>query len=509
MPASGVDPLSLFVSAPPQLVGVSALAGGNAVVSATPDISAVDIQTGDVVYAQVDARITGTVAFPAGEGWTLANERNVATAIDSLYWKRWGVGGQTDDTTPTITFSASGKSGVTLSVWRGCRLTGDPHVLLSRNDNAASNTMLGGPLGSPPDTTLSTTVYFNNSTDLNNHGLNSAGTLGYGGTAYNIGTGATAGSMSMSFESGIDSSVKTCNMIQQANGPDTSRVWCVALLAPALSAHVSTQIILTSQTWNLPAYFVGKHFVGLLSGVANGGGGGSGKRGATGAARGGGGGGQGGGRGSVILTPTQLGTSQVVTIGTPGVGGAAQTADDTNGNAGTSGSDVSFGALLALTGGRNGGAGTSVGGVANTFAGAGGGGGVGGGAGAATAATQSTVGAAGGGGGGGGLTLADVETAASAGANFPTGYGGTGGGAAGAAGAAGANGSDVAAGALYGGPGGGGGGSLAGGLAAGAGGNGGRYGGGGAGGAASANGVNSGAGGNGGPAVFVLYLVLA
>jgi hypothetical protein len=239
-----------------------------------------------------------------------------------------------------------------------------------------------------------------------------------------------------------------------------------------------------------------------------GGGGGSGRRGAAGTLRCGGGGGGAGGVSRATFDVRKLpGRSVSGNIADGGVGGAAVTADDTNGNNGAAGGQtyVTAGGLEILR--ASGGAGGS-GGTAATGAGGAGGAGLDGsgvnGADAATSANPSGASTTGplkggsGGGSGGGIGTNNVVQAGGS-AGTPQLRGLTSALVGGTAGAAGANGSDgltypygadVSAG------GGGGGSSST--AAAGSGGKGGNYSGGGGGGGASLNGNASGAGGKGG-----------
>lgn len=102
--------------------------------------------------------------------------------------------------------------------------------------------------------------------------------------------------------------------------------------------------------------------------IAPGGGGGAGRRGASGTLRTGGGGGGGGGISDKVFDAAILGATELVTIGSPGTGGAAQTVDDNNGASGTAGGNASFGSWLQSTGGAGG-----VGGTNTTAAGGAGG----------------------------------------------------------------------------------------------------------------------------------------
>lgn len=92
-----------------------------------------------------------------------------------------------------------------------------------------------------------------------------------------------------------------------------------------------------------------------------GGGGGSGRRGAAGTMRNGGA--PGGAPGRILrrLSGVTPGTSTTITIGAGGTGGAAQTVNDTSGNAGVAGGNTTIGTFFTAYGGAAG-----IGGAANT-----------------------------------------------------------------------------------------------------------------------------------------------
>lgn len=271
------------------------------------------------------------------------------------------------------------------------------------------------------------------------------------------------------------------------------------------TAGAALQTFTGSGTWTKPA---GATWVQLLI-VGAGGGGGSGRRGAAGTVRCGGGGGGPGAWLLVVLRASDMGTTWTVTVGAGGPGGAAVTADSTNGNPGTDGGLSEFyalGTMLAFLcdGGLGGAGGTATTGAAGAagprgtnVGGAGGAASTSGGTGGSAVVSNTSL-APGGGGAGGGVTTGDVAGTGgrgAAGALYGSNAGGTGGGA-GVAGAV-----PVSDG-LVGRGGGGGGGNTTG--AGGNGGNGSPYGGGGGGGGAVLNGNNSGAGGTGSPAVVVI-----
>lgn len=278
-----------------------------------------------------------------------------------------------------------------------------------------------------------------------------------------------------------------------------------------------------------------------------GGGAGSGARAAPGSAASGGGAGGPGGRARGRFTAAQIGASQPVTIGAPGLGGAAVTTDNTAGANGTQGGFTALGALLKAYGGGAGaggqiGAGSGGGGAggpatagANASGATGGGGSFGVGNGGSAAAGGSSLSADGVGGGGGGCNASGTPAGAggTVNTNGPPGGGSGGGITAANAPANGANSGTmyvggsavvatggVAGGAKHGGAGStwanaagpleqcggsGGGGAAETSAAAGNGGDGGLGGGAGGGGGASRNGFASGEGGNAGAGLMIIF----
>lgn len=266
-------------------------------------------------------------------------------------------------------------------------------------------------------------------------------------------------------------------------------------------------------TWTKP---VGAKWVEVLM-IGAGGGGGSGARYATTSARYGGGGGGGGSVLFVRVHADDLASTETVTVGAGGQGGAATTTNAQPGTTGTSGTDSSFGPYFA-SGGPGGNRGTTsaaaaVGSrfvLAYAFAGSVGNGGAGSGAASSTLTYQYLVAPSGGGGGASALASSTTDADGGAGGGKAAGtstllglISAVSGGAGGIASSSTAPTNGVATSGLAGGTGGGGGYYKTAVIGT-AGGNGAFPGGGGGGGGASDNGFNSGAGGNGGNAFIVI-----
>lgn len=249
-----------------------------------------------------------------------------------------------------------------------------------------------------------------------------------------------------------------------------------ALTSKGSSADV--QIFTSSGTWTKPA---GAKSVDVVV-IAGGGGGSSGR---VNAGQWGGAGGGGGSYSSRKAIPASvLGSTEAVTVGQGGIGGAAVNTPNAASNAGTAGGTSSFGEWVFAGGGSGatGGNGPAGGSATGRNESSGGFGGSGGNGTAGSAAANNGNFGAGGGGGGGGCTTAGVFGIGgngfpsfltvsiggqslggqTSGANGATGHtinspGYSGGGGAGGAGHATGNGGNGGNGGLYGGGGGGGG----------------------------------------------------
>lgn len=111
----------------PRLINTSAYADGNTT-SATPTIGG-SPQAGDLILAFVYQTNGGDGVFPAapsGEGWTSITtvEETGGNNIEiAIFYKYWGVSGNTDDTTPTFTRGGAGAAsvGAVVQTWRDVR----------------------------------------------------------------------------------------------------------------------------------------------------------------------------------------------------------------------------------------------------------------------------------------------------------------------------------------------------------------------------------------------------
>ena len=275
----------------------------------------------------------------------------------------------------------------------------------------------------------------------------------------------------------------------------------VTIVSPSVTAP-DIQFFTSSGTWTKPAGAV----TVTATLIPGGGGGASGRRGAAGTVRCGGGGGPAGEAVFRQFRASDLGSTESVTVGIGGVGGAAVTTNDTDGSAGGRSSTTSlFGTKCSAPPGSS----SSAGGT--NAAGGGGLGALGGSAG--TGASASTTGGAGvgtnaspigagGGASGGGITSANV---AGAGAAANGSYLGntSGGGTGGVVDSTAPTGGTAVT--VWGTPGpGAGSGAASITTAAQAGADAVNYGGGGGGGGASLNGNNSGKGGAGGPGAVLI-----
>lgn len=129
-----------------------------------------------------------------------------------------------------------------------------------------------------------------------------------------------------------------------SNGVDA---WSYALAGDPNSHVPDVQVFTSSGTWTKPS-FATKVLVEMIGG---GSGGGSGRLGATSSIRNGGAGGGAGGRSLTWFDASTVGSTETVTVGAKGTGGAAKSGSAADGAAGTAGTASSFGSWVSVNGG--------------------------------------------------------------------------------------------------------------------------------------------------------------
>lgn len=233
--------------------------------SCTPDISAKDVQAGDLVVAHCVSRNSSAnaISAPSGEGWSSVSNINRAVGtgfVHTIFAKIWGVAGNTDDTTPTFTIGTSGTLGfsVVLSIWRNNKNNSQPWASVSQaiiasatdNSSAASATPSAPSCSWTSQTDKVSYMRIWSTADDNNLGSPSAGTLAYGGTSYHTTTGDDH-ACGMTWQTGVSGSGSpsgTATLTEASNGNDVALTsthilspgplytpptnWSPALLAP-------------------------------------------------------------------------------------------------------------------------------------------------------------------------------------------------------------------------------------------------------------------------------------
>lgn len=194
----------------------------------TPNLSAITLQGSDILIAggqNRGAAGAATCSAPAGQGWTAISElTQSATGIsEAWFWKRWGAG-DTDDTTPTFTWSTGGNvNTVAIVVLRNCKATGVPYTITPVRVNHASNATLTTPTVATPPAATDMVIWGFQAIDDNTLINETRGDLIF---SVNLSTFA---SMALVYEIGVDSSVNTCSMTESTNGPDAARVFTLVI----------------------------------------------------------------------------------------------------------------------------------------------------------------------------------------------------------------------------------------------------------------------------------------
>lgn len=215
----------------------------------TPDGSGFTLQAGDVLVAMCQNRSTSSTATmtpPAGQGWTEITQftRVVSGSTEVWYWKRWGAGGgQTDDATPTFTWSTAGNvNSVALVQVRNASAASPPWSFTPvKVDHAASATLTAGTVsGSVGAKTL--TLWGFHATDDNTLNANSRGTLVFSNNL------STVAAMALVRETGVNSGSLACAVTESTNGNDTARIMTLVLDGGVQQAEPTYSLTLLSST---------------------------------------------------------------------------------------------------------------------------------------------------------------------------------------------------------------------------------------------------------------------
>lgn len=240
----GVWVAGVPAGAPPQaptVVSTSSQTNKATATTTTVAIPAAGQVAGRLTLVHFTLKTTGgTVTPPAGEGWTQLKSVGTTNLRDVVYAKVWGLGGQTDNTT-TGNFTVSNSPttngwGYTVLVVDNPSNSTNPWTSVASayedvqgTNHSASTTMSGSTV------TVSgshrTVLTFFGSSDDNNHGSPSTGTLLYGGTNYDQTASTTDYAQSCAQQLDV-SSAGLITMTQGSNGADTYDDIRLVLLIP-------------------------------------------------------------------------------------------------------------------------------------------------------------------------------------------------------------------------------------------------------------------------------------
>jgi hypothetical protein len=229
----------------PYIVGVSAQVTGVGT-TLTPTVPPV-VATGDIVIAQCTSRDAAqTMTNPASEGWAAGPTPSQTGLEDAVFYKVWGLGGQTDDTTPTFSIGAGTAGwGVTLTVIRNpahatapWTSTASAVVATGSATNAASATVTAPSVNH--DGTNRTVVRLFSSADDNALNAPSTGALAYGAAAYDSTDGNDfAQAMSLREDITVTTNTGTSTVTETAVGNDINNGITLVLAIPSAGTNAA------------------------------------------------------------------------------------------------------------------------------------------------------------------------------------------------------------------------------------------------------------------------------
>jgi hypothetical protein len=207
------------------------------------------VATGDLLFAAAISRDAAQVpAVPAGEGWSLLLTASQTGLVGRLWSKRWGLGGQTDDTTPTLTIgSGTAGWGVVLALYGNPLHATRPWtsvasaVVASAQQSNASSTTVTCPAASGSFTNATVGRFAGSADDNALNAPNAAGgALIFGGAAFDSTDGLDfAQAHSVREDITVTTDTGTSTFTESAVGPDVSFGMTVVITIPTAGSAVT------------------------------------------------------------------------------------------------------------------------------------------------------------------------------------------------------------------------------------------------------------------------------
>lgn len=227
--------------AAPYLVGISAQVTGTGG-SLGLTVPAV-VAAGDTVLVHSVSRDAAqTPTAPGSQGWSASIQTPSQTGLRStLHSKVWGLGGQTDSTSPSYTISSGTAGwGAVVTVWRNPAHATNPWTTataaIAASGSSTDATTSSATRSCPSvnhDGTHRTLARFCDSGDDNALGTNSEGALAYGGANYDSTTGNDfAQALSVREDVTVTTSTGTATFAETLVGNDISNGITVVLGIP-------------------------------------------------------------------------------------------------------------------------------------------------------------------------------------------------------------------------------------------------------------------------------------
>lgn len=234
--------------AAPYINGWSAQSSGTGTTQA-PGVPANSIAAGVCVLAWITSKDAAqTVTAPAGEGWVLVENPSQTGLEGYLFAKIWGLGGQTDSSTPTFSIG-SGTAGwlTTLQLVRNPAHATNPWtsvasaIIASGSSSNAAASTVSAPSVSASGTHLTVIRFFGSADDNALGGATTGGgVLSFNGAAYDQTTNGGIAQASMVLEDAtVGSSTGTATVTETVAGNDISNGVTVVFAIPSSGTTVT------------------------------------------------------------------------------------------------------------------------------------------------------------------------------------------------------------------------------------------------------------------------------